>query len=471
MSSQTPSVLLIFVLTGWLNSFNLCLCTPINVTIDDADVSYNVLLPSGRYTLSRLSFEPPTNGIWTNQDGEDRIDVYATDTVFVNNTVFLDNTVSATETVTETAPQETPATVTVTSLAPVRTRIQTRTMVVSVTTRVPVILNSRGLTGFPFNPNPDNASQGTFTASINESFETVKRSIVIDFYGSAIQLFFTLSNYAPTEADVCLDGIELRQIRHVNGTLTSNYAYQIPVVQLSDLEQAWHKLEIVATPSDRPNYMNFDYAELTWDPEKGMPQPLDGSTATASTTSLSIGAAAGISAACTAVVVTVVAAAIVRAKRRRRDRGRSVESQTQKDTFKTDSEASFLAHPYPASDLQPADLVSVAEKVQGCIDHSRADELRREILLITGTLDGVAQRAGQPGLDGPQEGGATTEVLRDIQEQIRRLGQQIGIQGGANLGRRSTQSIANYPPPGYSPPQALLPNLPISGSVAVQQKP
>ncbi|TFK26096.1 hypothetical protein FA15DRAFT_755283 [Coprinopsis marcescibilis] len=210
-------------------------------------------------------------------------------------------------------------------------------------------MNQDGGTAFSLAmPNRANVNRGTYTATTNHS-GNVRRSILVDFYGSAIQVYFTLSNSMATEASLSLDVNEPSQIRHIPNSLDNEYAYKVPVIAFSSLLQTWHRLEIVAYPFETgdPNYVNFDGAEFTWDPEIGSPELL---TAPTRSTSLPIGAVIGISVGGTlAAVVLAIAAAILIVKRRQRHWISSAGGQDQ--PYDSCLETNLQAQSYPASDF------------------------------------------------------------------------------------------------------------------------
>ncbi|TFK26098.1 hypothetical protein FA15DRAFT_755284 [Coprinopsis marcescibilis] len=307
------------------------------------------------------------------------------------------------------------------------------------------------------NPDLERLHHGTFTASTRHSGGK-RRVISIEFYGSAIQLFFTLSNLVNTYADVSLDGDEPWQIRHAASNRDAQISYKYPVLGLPGLVQAWHKLEIAVVPFgiEVNNSVIFDYAEFTWDSEKGSPSELLSSSAncvTAPSRGVIIGASAG---GASAVVLLAAAATIIIVKRRRYHWLSRICGPGQPP--RSESDANERTQPYPFDDIPPSTVLAPApepEKAQVRLEFNRdSDSLEQEIASITGSLDAVAQRALQAGLDVPQDSDTVgiAQVLGDIQEQIRKIGQQLGSQGAgtAALRRTATRSTPDHPPPDYS---------------------
>ncbi|KAF6743818.1 hypothetical protein DFP72DRAFT_1052606 [Ephemerocybe angulata] len=102
----------------------------------------------------------------------------------------------------------------------------------------------------------------------------ISRSIIIDFIGDAISMFFTLvesgpSNYS-TKCTFTLDGKPAQNGQYVHTPQedsTVRFAYQVNAFNTeSGLKHGAHQLIIaVASSSQTPNYLNFDYAEYSYD--------------------------------------------------------------------------------------------------------------------------------------------------------------------------------------------------------------
>lgn len=113
------------------------------------------------------------------------------------------------------------------------------------------------------------AHEGTYTAA--SSFAgTTPRSIVIDFFGTSITPYFTLSNNFVTECDITLDDKQLYELRHTPGSRQEDFSYKVPGVTYVDLAPGLHRLEIKVRPftegpTGRLNFVSFDYAEFTYD--------------------------------------------------------------------------------------------------------------------------------------------------------------------------------------------------------------
>ncbi|KAH6903078.1 hypothetical protein BKA70DRAFT_1303130 [Coprinopsis sp. MPI-PUGE-AT-0042] len=109
---------------------------------------------------------------------------------------------------------------------------------------------------------------GTFTAASSFAPST-PRSITIDFFGTSIKAFFTISNSWPTHCDITLDEGRLIEMRHEPGNLTEDVAYQVPGVEYKDLSPGLHRMQIQVVPFSEKgtvrNFVSFDYAEYTFD--------------------------------------------------------------------------------------------------------------------------------------------------------------------------------------------------------------
>lgn len=110
--------------------------------------------------------------------------------------------------------------------------------------------------------------EGTYTAASSFAGST-PRSIVIDFFGTSITAYFTLSNEYPTECDITMDDKQLFRMRHAAGTRTEDFSYRVPGVTYTNLPPGSHRMEIKVVPfQERPgrlNYVSFDYADFTYD--------------------------------------------------------------------------------------------------------------------------------------------------------------------------------------------------------------
>lgn len=109
---------------------------------------------------------------------------------------------------------------------------------------------------------------GSFTAASSFAGST-PRKITIDFFGTSITAFFTLSNRYATECDFTLDGEQLIELRRQPDSTNERFSYQVPAVNYSNLSPSLHRLEInVGRYSDdfsRLNFISFDYAQFTYD--------------------------------------------------------------------------------------------------------------------------------------------------------------------------------------------------------------
>ncbi|KAG2003802.1 hypothetical protein CC2G_004376 [Coprinopsis cinerea AmutBmut pab1-1] len=122
-------------------------------------------------------------------------------------------------------------------------------------------------------PDPGRAYQKTYTYT-NGNYSTsdggsVVRSIVVDFFGTSITVYFIVENEFPTECDVTLDGGLEFKLRRPPGVESSSeaFSYQVPLITYTNLAEGIHRLEIQVVPDtlDRKNYVNFDYAEYSYD--------------------------------------------------------------------------------------------------------------------------------------------------------------------------------------------------------------
>ncbi|KAG2019700.1 hypothetical protein CC2G_005113 [Coprinopsis cinerea AmutBmut pab1-1] len=118
-------------------------------------------------------------------------------------------------------------------------------------------------------PESVKAFKGTYTGNNMEFGGNTPRSIVIDFFGTSITAFFTLANDLVTECDVTLDGALEYRLRHAAGSRDDDFSYQVPLITYQNLSPSFHRLEIKVLPftQERKNYVNFDYAEYTYDSE------------------------------------------------------------------------------------------------------------------------------------------------------------------------------------------------------------
>ena len=110
------------------------------------------------------------------------------------------------------------------------------------------------------------AQEGTYTAASSFAGST-PRSIVIDFFGTSITPYFTLSNNFATEVDITLDDRQLYSMRHVAGSRNEDFSYKVPGVSYVNLSPGQHRMEIkvVAFTESRLNFVSFDYAEFSYD--------------------------------------------------------------------------------------------------------------------------------------------------------------------------------------------------------------
>ncbi|EFI26829.1 hypothetical protein CC1G_15752 [Coprinopsis cinerea okayama7 len=122
-------------------------------------------------------------------------------------------------------------------------------------------------------PDPGRAYQKTYTYT-NGNYSTsdegsVVRSIVVDFFGTSITVYFIVENEFPTECDVTLDGGLEFKLRRRPGFESSSeaFSYQVPLITYTNLAEGVHRLEIqvVSDTLERRNYVNFDYAEYSYD--------------------------------------------------------------------------------------------------------------------------------------------------------------------------------------------------------------
>ncbi|TFK26105.1 hypothetical protein FA15DRAFT_654591 [Coprinopsis marcescibilis] len=242
-------------------------------------------------------------------------------------------------------------------------------------------------------------------------------------------------------------------LRLAPGSLTEQFAYQVPVVSFTGLDQTWHKIEIQVLGFTRPrqNYVNFDYAEFVWDPEKGSPELYSTiAGATSVQTAPSIGPIVAIAIGGTlSVGVAIILATYCIVRRRRLLSATCVSSG---------GESHSHVQPYPAHNLlRTSSPDPVSEKYQLKVA-IQAHKMEQEILLIAGNLEAITQNASQGDV---WREPSNRLKLTDIQEQIRGLSLQIrNLRQIPALGSTLTTSIADNPP-GYTPQASLAP-LPVA---------
>ncbi|KAJ3573104.1 hypothetical protein NP233_g2648 [Leucocoprinus birnbaumii] len=108
-------------------------------------------------------------------------------------------------------------------------------------------------------PALENVKNATYTAVYIPAGDPYSYTVSFKFNSTGIDIYFILSNQAPTSCEFLLDG----NSTHSTMNTTDVFQYQKLAFSSPLLQMGMHDLTIKAVGSpDTPNYLNFDYAQL-----------------------------------------------------------------------------------------------------------------------------------------------------------------------------------------------------------------
>ncbi|TFK26118.1 hypothetical protein FA15DRAFT_667793 [Coprinopsis marcescibilis] len=334
---------------------------------------------------------------------------------------------------------------------------------------------------------PARAMMGTYTGATIVLGEFTPRSIVLDFYGTGIITYFTLSNSMRTECEVYIDNVPIsRNISNVPGSLTQDFQYQAPFLIEDNLPQAMHRLEVKVIPfrEENPNFVNFDYAVFTYDPDNGLPpsglteslgpkdSPGPDVSDTVAATGAPVPAAAIIGGLIGGISAIALANVVAWWALMRRRRKRSPKSDNDHNRI---GATSSEIHPFitPISPQNEVHSETFGDKIQTPLDHQQNFEKPGPQIAQQSEVDAAQSfrplnqgRLAEDAVVFGQEQPQTTPIA-EMQEQIRNLGQQMGAL------RQNMQHLPDFPdnpPPDYSSAQVEAALLEVSSSTTVSRR-